>query len=286
MRYGSAGDLWHTVTVRTFFPDSTYTTPPDAASPVLRFLSRSVRWFFYAQYAAEVLYCKGLAERGVYDDAEWAESSMRVFRTIEKNGGRFSISGMDHLRAHAAEAPFIFVSNHMSTLETQIFPVLIVPFMPVTFVVKQSLMTHPFFSAVMRSRYPIAVRRKSPREDLETVLREGPQRLRSGMSVVVFPQSTRTSRFSSDAFNSLGVKLAASADVPLIPVAVKTDFWGERGLIRGFGPIRPGRTIYIEFGEPIRVEGRGRQEHRLVIDFIRSRLDGWQTDPGAKTGRQ
>jgi 1-acyl-sn-glycerol-3-phosphate acyltransferase len=163
----------------------------------------------------------------------------------------------------------------MSTLETQVLPSIIAPFMPVTFVVKESLTTHPFFGSVMRSRDPIAVKRKNPREDLETVLREGRGRLAKGMSVVVFPQSTRTPVFSRETFNTLGVKLASSAGVLAFPIAVKSDFWGEKGLIRGFGPLRPSRTIHIALGEPITVQGRGKQEHQKIVGFVEEHLAGW-----------
>ena len=261
--------------VRTLYPGDRYETPEGSAKPFLRFLSKLWRWFFYLQYFQEVLYSKGLADRGVYDDEEWAESSLRVVRIIERNGGRFSITGIDQLRRYRDQGPFVFISNHMSTLETQVLPSIIAPFMPVTFVVKESLTTHPYFGSVMRSRNPIAVKRKNPREDLDTVLREGRERLANGMSVIVFPQSTRTPVFSRETFNTLGVKLASSAGVSAFPIAVKSDFWGEKGIMRGFGPIRPGRRIHIALGEPMTVQGRGKQEHQQIVEFIEEHLAAW-----------
>jgi 1-acyl-sn-glycerol-3-phosphate acyltransferase len=163
----------------------------------------------------------------------------------------------------------------MSTLETQVLPVLIVPFMAVTFVVKESLVKGSVFGPVLRSRDPIAVGRRNPREDLDAVLEGGAERLRRGISIIVFPQSTRTPVFRRDAFNTLGIKLAARTGAPVIPVAIKSDFWGEEGLFRGFGPIRPERTVHFEFGSPIKVEGRGREQHLQIVEFIESRLRSW-----------
>ncbi len=213
--------------------------------------------------------------RGVYDTEEWAESSRRVMNIIERNGGRFDIRGLDNVRKAASEPPCVFIGNHMSTLETQIYPVLIAPFMPVTFVVKQELLSHPFMGPVLATRDPIPVKRENPRDDLKTVLEEGRERLARGISLVIFPQSTRTPQFKREAFNSLGTKLASAAGVRAIPVAIKSDFWGEHGLMRGFGPIRPWSTIRIEFGDPIAVSGRGRHEHEHVVEFIESRLSAW-----------
>jgi 1-acyl-sn-glycerol-3-phosphate acyltransferase len=150
--------------------------------------------------------------------------------------------------------------------------------MPVTFVVKQELITHPFMGPVLKTRDPIPVARRNPREDLQTVLAEGHKRLQRGLSLVIFPQSTRTPEFSRERFNSLGTKLASAAGVPAVPVAVKSDFWGERGLLRGFGPVRPWQTIHIEFGEPIPVSGRGRREHEQIVEFIETRLARWKAE--------
>lgn len=259
----------------THFPQDRYVTPADQHISLFNRMTFGWRWALYFEYAAEVLRARGLAVRGEYDDAEWAESSYIVMSGIERNRGRFDIEGLDNLRSNADGAPYVFISNHMSTLETQVLPALIAPFMRVTFVVKKQLVTSPIFGPVMRSRDPIVVGRKNAREDLEAVLGNGRRLLEKGVSVIVFPQSTRSPQFSRDGFNSLGIKLASHAGAKVLPVAVKTDFWGEKGLFRGFGPVRPERTIHIEFGNPIKITGRGKEEHNAVLDFIESRQQKW-----------
>jgi 1-acyl-sn-glycerol-3-phosphate acyltransferase len=263
------------------FPGGTYVTPAATPVSLLGRLLGGWRWAFYSQYVRIVLEARGLAVRGVYDDSAWAGSSLSVLRLIERFRGRFVVSGLDNLRAAAASGPYVFVANHMSTLETQVLPVLIVPFMPVTFVVKEGLVKGNVFGPVLRSRDPIAVRRKSPREDLEAVLDGGVERLRRGISIVVFPQSTRSPVFRPEGFNTLGTKLAARAGVSALPVAIKSDFWGEEGLFRGFGPIRPERTVHFEFGRPMPVSGRGKEQHLEIVRFIESRLRLWAAESGA-----
>jgi len=122
--------------------------------------------------------------------------------------------------------PVLFIGNHMSTLETMILPCLISPLRNVTFVVKESLVKHPLFGDVMRSRDPIIVGRTDPRKDLEAVMNGGMELLSKGISIVIFPQSTRNVIFKPEEFNSLGVKLAKKAGVQVVPIALKTDFWG------------------------------------------------------------
>ncbi len=63
--------------------------------------------------------------------------------------------------------------------------------MKVTFVVKESLVKHPLFGDVMRSRNPIVVGRTDPRKDFEAVMNEGAEKLSKGISIIIFPQSTQ-----------------------------------------------------------------------------------------------
>ena len=260
--------------MKSYFPSDVYVTDPDTRRhPLDRLFFRS-RWGLYASFAGSVFEARSLAVKGVYDDQRWAESSHRVMRQIESCGGRFRIKGFDNIRN--APTPVVFVGNHMSTLETQVYPALIAPIKPVTFVVKESLVQGPIFGPIMRSRDPITVTRKDPRRDLNEVLTKGTQLLKDGISLIIFPQSTRETVFREDHFNTLGIKLALRAGVHVVPVAIKSDFWENGRLLRGFGPIKRERTIHIEFGGSMAISGRGKGEHAQVVEFIRTRLDDWQ----------
>jgi 1-acyl-sn-glycerol-3-phosphate acyltransferase len=166
----------------------------------------------------------------------------------------------------------------MSTLETMVLPCIIQPLKETTFIVKESLLTMPVFGHVMRSRDPVVVGRVNAREDLKTVLDEGGKRLRAGRSIVVFPQSTRSVVFDPAEFNSLGIKLASRAGVPVVPLALKTDAWGNGRHVKEFGPLDISKKVHFAFGEPIRVGGRGTEEHEKVIRFIQERLQEWSKE--------
>ena len=130
----------------------------------------------------------------------------------------------------------------------------------------------------MRSRDPVTVGRSNSREDLIKVLTQGKKRLGNGISVVIFPQSTRQSEFNPDKFNSLGVKLASKSGVQLIPIAIKTDFWGNGKRMKELGPINREKTIYMDFGSPIDIDGSGKDAHLETIKHISSNLNKWNND--------
>ena len=210
---------------------------------------------------------------GTYDAEAWARSSRDIMKILERCGARFHIDGLDHIGE--VEGPVVFISNHMSTVETMVFPCLIAPFMPVTFVVKESLMNMPIFGPIMRSCDPITVGRDNPRQDMQNVLTGGAEKLAGGTSVIIFPQSTRQVKFDPEQFNSLGVKLARRAGVKVLPVAIKTDFWGNGRLVKDLGPLNRSLPIHMQFGKPMAIEGNGREEHQAIMEFIEENLGKW-----------
>ncbi|MGA2477437.1 MAG: lysophospholipid acyltransferase family protein [Spirochaetia bacterium] len=259
--------------MRDYFPGDGYATSPGIKRALSEYILLGSRWSVYSHFISTILRSRALALANRYDDEAWAASSREIISNLERCKARFHIEGMDRVRR--AEGPLVFVSNHMSTMETLVLPGLIVPMKPVTYVVKEKLLHGFFWGPIMRSRNPISVSRTDARADLEVVIREGCARLAAGISVIVFPQGTRQDLFDRSRFNSLGVKLAARAGVGLVPVAVKTDFWGSGGVFHGFGPIHRDRAVHMEFGEPLAVTGRGKAEHEQCLDFIESRLRAW-----------
>ena len=258
---------------KVFFESDSYDTPEGGKLSLWKKLLSHNQVFFILNFIHIVFRSRKQAITGRYDDEAWVESSHYIFRFIEKTGGKFHLSGMQYI-AESPE-PVVFIGNHMSTLETLILPVIIAPRRRVTYVVKESLVRHPLFRDVMKSRNPIVVGRTDPRKDLEAVMNEGMELLSKGISIIIFPQSTRSLEFKPEDFNSLGVKLAKKAGVKIVPIALKTDFWGQGKIIKDLGPVDSSKPIYIKFGEPFYGEGSGKEENQRVIEFITSSLKKW-----------
>ncbi len=256
-----------------------YSTDPHRPRNFFSRIFLRPRFTFYFQVLWIVWKNSRRAEKGVYPAEKWAESSFDILRALENIGTRITITGMANLRKF--EGPAVFIANHMSTLETFVLPCIVQPVKPVTFVVKQSLVDMRVFGPVMRSRDPILVGRKNPREDLTAVLNGGTKKLQAGQSVIIFPQSTRSIIFKPEEFNTLGVKLALKAQVPVVPIALKTDAWGIGRIAKDFGPIDPRKRVHFAIGEPMTIRNRGAEEHQKIITFIREKLDQWQEEEQA-----
>jgi len=237
-------------------------------------LSFTKAFSFYKDFLKVVLNLRKAIIKEQWSEELFIQSCFQIIKIVEKYGGGFEIKGLDNLRKEPG--PVVFVGNHMSTLETLIFPAVIGAIKNVTYVVKQSLITNSIFGHIMRTRNPIAVERKEPKKDLDTVLTKGAEILAGGTSVLIFPQATRVAFFEPEKFNSLGIKLAKRAGVSVIPIALKTDFWENGKLLSTIGNIYPNRTVHIEFGAPVKIDGAGKKEHEQIITFIKSCFDSWK----------
>ena len=236
------------------------------------------RVYFVIRYALIILKMSIKAKKGNYGVEEFKQHSMLVLDLVEDCGGKVKIEGLDNIWA-CKDEPVVFVGNHMSTLETQLLPLFILPVKNLTFVIKRSLLTFPFFGHIMRATNPIAVTRINPREDLKIVMDEGIEKLKNGISVIIFQQGSRNPVFNPETFSSLGIKLAQKAKCKVVPIALKTDFWGNAKLVRDLGPIRRSEEVHISFGKPVEVVGNGKELNQEIIKFIQEKLEEWGHNP-------
>ncbi len=256
------------------FPGDSYDTPDKVKGSLIDLLLFRTRASFYLRNFY-VFYRSGSAcRKGYFPQNQQTANSYDNILITESCGGKFHLRGLNNI--DKVERPVLFIGNHMSLLETAVMHGFIRPRKNFCFVIKEQLFDVPYFGDIMRELGCIGVGRKNPRDDFRAVLEDGKKTLDSGKSIVIFPQSSRSAVFDASHFNTIGVKLAKAAGVPIIPVALKTDFLANGKMIKDLGPICRDREIYFEFGEPImKVEGSGKQEHQQIIDFIESRLTSW-----------
>lgn len=251
-----------------------YETPPEARPkrPARKSTLHSLRCA--KVIAIDVVgRCCWHTQRGVFDYEKWAEACMASINFAEGIGSVVTFEGFRQRAAH--EGPVVYVSNHMSTFETMVYPTALVTFGKLSIILKKNLTDIPFVGATARAVRCIAVTRKNARDDLKTVLEQGTRNIADGLSVLIFPQGTRQAVFESKRFNSLGAKLAERANVPIVPIAVQTDFLETGKWIRDFGPVDPARPIRFACGPVLAPELGAKKMHEQSVAFIAATLSAW-----------
>jgi len=163
-------------------------------------------------------------------------------------GIRYRIRGLENIPS----GPVVVLSNHQSTWET-IF--LYKTFSPVCPILKKELLKIPFWGWAMALQKPIAIDRSKPREAGKYLLTQGAMRLKEGLSVVIFPEGTRTAFGTRKKFSRGGAQLAVASNAPVIPVVHNAGkCWPPTTFVKFPG------TIAISIGEPILVDGRTSSE--------------------------
>ncbi len=163
-------------------------------------------------------------------------------------GVRYDIQGLEHI----PKTPVVALSTHQSAWET-IF--LYYQLSPVCPILKKELLKIPFWGWAMRLQKPIAIDRSKPREAGRSLLVQGKARLNDGLSVVIFPEGTRSPVGTIKAFSRGGAKLAVSAKATALPVIHNAGYcWPAHTMMK-----RPG-VIRVRFGPTIDTEGKTASE--------------------------
>ena len=163
-------------------------------------------------------------------------------------GITFDVVGQQHLPATGGA---ILAINHVSYLD-YIFaglPPDRAGHRLVRFMAQDGIFKHPVAGPLMRGMKHISVDRDAGSE----AFRAGVRMLKDGELLGVFPEGTMSRSFELLPFKSGAVRMAAMAQVPIIPMIT---FGGQRILGYEHRDLSRGRTIAITVGEAISVEKR------------------------------
>ncbi|MEI6809354.1 MAG: lysophospholipid acyltransferase family protein [bacterium] len=252
--------------------DLRYSTIPGKATLASRLVPGWATLRYHWGVSTVIRSVAGTAAAGGFGSGDFSRCCHAILSRAESCGGMIEIDGVEHVKN---SVPAVFVANHMGSFETLVVGGFILPFGDVTFVLKESLARYPVFKHLVKGINPVTVGRTNPRDDLRAVMTIGVDRLKAGISVVIFPQSTRSAVFDASKFNSLGVKLAGKAGVPIVPLAVKTDFLTPGRILKDFGIVDARKVIRFRFGAPLSVSGRQREVHKETVDFLAGCLEEW-----------
>lgn len=161
--------------------------------------------------------------------------------------------------------PRIYMSNHQSAFD--IFVLLAALPLDFKFIMKEELMKIPLFGFASRRAGYIGIVRDDPRKAVKSMARAA-DRIRSGASVLVFPEGTRSSDGGLQAFKKGGFHLALKAGCDIVPVAVSgTSRIMQKGSLR----INPGE-VRVVIGAHVPVAGFGKQSVEGLMNRVRKEM--------------
>jgi 1-acyl-sn-glycerol-3-phosphate acyltransferase len=197
----------------------------------------------------------------------WGRAVLGILRV------RVGVEGAEH----APSGPAVYAANHGSALDILI----VFGFLPVDFRIihKRSLYRVPFLGWTLWLAGHVGIDRLHPfraRRSLDAAAR----RIRSGTSVVVFPEGTRSPDPTVHRFKRGPFTLALEAAAPVVPVSlVGVKDVAPRTLLS----VRPG-CVEVRIHPPVPVAGRSLEDADALAEEVRRIVaDGCDVE-GAASG--
>jgi len=169
----------------------------------------------------------------------WGQSILWVSRV------HVSVKGMSNIEP---DKSYVYMANHQSNFD---IPVLL-GYLPVQFrwLAKAELFKIPLFGRAMLGAGYVKIDRFNRKSAFES-LEEAASRMRNGVSVMIFPEGTRSKDGSIRQFKKGGFVMAIKSGVSIVPVVLRGT-WP----IMAKGSLRINRgDVEMEIGEPIDTSG-------------------------------
>lgn len=178
------------------------------------------------------------------------------------NRVKVTVEGMENLKG---EGPYIFMSNHQGSYD--IFVLL--GHLPFQFkwLAKKELFSIPFLGWAMAAAGYISIDREGTRETVEA-MNKAAEKIRDGMSVVIFPEGSRSPDGTIQPFKKGGFTLAIKSKVPIVPLALtgSREIMPKERLTASSGEIR------IRMGRPIETIQHSMKDKKDLMEKVRQTI--------------
>lgn len=210
----------------------------------------------------------GMLER--YGKRVYRINQFWTWLILRLGGVSLRVRGLENLDPRQ---PYIFMANHQSNVD---IPVVIqsLPGFQLRWIAKKELLRVPLFGWAMWATKHITVDRANPQDAIKT-LERAKERIAAGISVVIFPEGTRSRDGRLLPFKRGGFLIAAKTGVKIVPVTIV----GSAALLpSGAWQLRAG-TIEVFIGCPIATEGYRVGRLKALSDQVRQVIAGHLEEP-------
>lgn len=159
----------------------------------------------------------------------------------------------------------IFMANHTSAAD--IIVLFIALARDVRFVAKKELFWVPFLGWSMWLAGFIPVDREN-KEKAREAFDEIGKKLRKGVSILVFPEGTRSRNGRLGAFKKAGFLLAMRTGLPIVPVGIS----GARAVLGADGVLIRRGTIAVRVGDPVPPDGYDFARRAEYVEKVRAEI--------------
>lgn len=199
------------------------------------------------------------APKGLYDwiHRNWARSMLWAA------GVRVRASGVEHVGPDRAQ---IFVANHQSMLD--IWAMMAALPASLRFITKAELGRIPVFARACRSAGHVFIDRGDPSAASLAIRKAGERMREEGLSLVLFPEGTRSRDGRLGRFKKGGFALAIETRATLVPVALEG---GARILPKGAWLPEPG-VIHLRCAPPVPLDRLGPEDRDELLERTRATI--------------
>ena len=156
-------------------------------------------------------------------------------------GAKIEVHGLEKIDFNKS---YVFAGNHQSHIDV----VAVFSILPLTvrYIAKKELFRIPFFGWAMAAAGIIKVDRSNREKAIKSIERAG-ESIKNGVSVILFPEGTRSPDGEIHAFKKGAFVLAIKSGVPVVPISIS----GTRRILEKHSlSLNPG-TVKIVISEPI-----------------------------------
>ncbi|MCD7775659.1 MAG: 1-acyl-sn-glycerol-3-phosphate acyltransferase [Clostridiales bacterium] len=176
-------------------------------------------------------------------------------------GITYDIKGKENI----PDCPVLYAANHQGIFDALVM--LVKMREPCGFLIKKEAASIPILSRWMREMGCVFVDRQNPREAVKAVS-EGVEIIKSGRSLVVFPEGKRSRSSEIGEFKNGAFKIAQRAGCPVVPVLIDGTYkiWEERKRLRK-------AKIKIRILPFVEVKSMSREEFKSIAPKVRQMIE-------------
>lgn len=162
------------------------------------------------------------------------------------------------------DTPVLFVGNHTSYFDIVVMLSRAKDY-PIGFVAKKEMIRIPSFNTWMSRIDCVFLDRKDIRAGMKSIL-DSIEHIKSGISMVIFPEGTRFNDGVTHEFKGGSLKIATKSGCPIIPVSIN----GGENVFEKHIPRIISTKVVLTYGEPIYPENLDSEEKKHLAEHVRN----------------